>query len=374
MSTKDVIIIGGGLAGLTSAIHLSKAGLKVTVLEKNEFPTHKVCGEYISNEVLPYLHWLGIDPAVLNVSRISELLLSDQQGRLLKATLPLGGFGVSRYQFDHYLSQRFIESGGELLTDAVTDVSYENDRMEVKTKENGELSAPVVIGAYGKRSGLDIKLSRDFISKKSPWLAVKAHYQGTFDSHTVALHNFNGGYCGVSTVEDGKLNICYLVHYDSFKAYPDMEAHQRNVMYRNPHLKEIFSQSTRLFDKPLAISQISFAPKEKVCNHMLMVGDTAGLIHPLCGNGMAMAIHSAQIAAKNILEYFSSQNRNRYQLEKTYIQEWRKAFDNRLLAGRLLSSCFQYDKLAATMLKGLTFFPQLLPGIIRLTHGKPLTC
>ncbi|WP_317045319.1 FAD-dependent oxidoreductase [Formosa algae] len=57
----DVIIVGGGLAGLSSAIHLSKGNLNVLVIEKNSYPKHKVCGEYISNEVLPYLNFLDID-------------------------------------------------------------------------------------------------------------------------------------------------------------------------------------------------------------------------------------------------------------------------------------------------------------------------
>ena len=55
LAAFDVLIIGGGLAGLCNAIHLSKFGTKVLLIEKNEYPKHKVCGEYISNEVLPYL-------------------------------------------------------------------------------------------------------------------------------------------------------------------------------------------------------------------------------------------------------------------------------------------------------------------------------
>ena len=58
----DVIIVGGGLAGLTNAIHLSKVNQNVLLIEKNSYPKHKVCGEYISNEVIPYLNFLGIDP------------------------------------------------------------------------------------------------------------------------------------------------------------------------------------------------------------------------------------------------------------------------------------------------------------------------
>ncbi|RYG21970.1 MAG: FAD-dependent oxidoreductase, partial [Chitinophagaceae bacterium] len=62
----DVLIIGGGLAGLTAALHLQKGGLEVTLVEKNDFPSHKVCGEYISNEVLPYLKWLDVNVDRLN--------------------------------------------------------------------------------------------------------------------------------------------------------------------------------------------------------------------------------------------------------------------------------------------------------------------
>ena len=53
MRNQKIVIIGGGLAGLTAGIHLSKIGLSVQIFEKNDFPKHKVCGEYISNEVLP---------------------------------------------------------------------------------------------------------------------------------------------------------------------------------------------------------------------------------------------------------------------------------------------------------------------------------
>ena len=66
----EVLIIGGGLAGLTSAIHLTKMGCKVIVIEKNSYPKHKVCGEYISNEVLPYFKWLNFDIEALQPTHI----------------------------------------------------------------------------------------------------------------------------------------------------------------------------------------------------------------------------------------------------------------------------------------------------------------
>src|SRR4051812_41024591 len=100
---SDILIIGGGLAGLTAALHLQKAGLNVVLIEKNAYPNHKVCGEYISNEVLPYLKWLGVDVESLNPTHINKLHLTTQSGKSTYATLPLGGFGISRYTLDNYL-------------------------------------------------------------------------------------------------------------------------------------------------------------------------------------------------------------------------------------------------------------------------------
>jgi flavin-dependent dehydrogenase len=367
----DVVIIGGGLAGLTSAIHLSKSGLKVALIEKNEFPKHKVCGEYISNEVLPYFKWLGLNIAALNPSTISKIQFSISNGTIINQILPLGGFGISRYALDHYLYQQALENGCQIIQDSVSNIQFEADLFTILTTNNLEFNSKIVLGAFGKRSNLDLKLNRDFMLKNSPWLAVKAHYSGNFPNDLVGLHNFKGGYCGVSKVESNKINICYLVDYETFKQYKNIEEFQSNVMYKNQYLKTIFENCVLIFDKPLTISQISFEKKEAVENHILMIGDTAGLIHPLCGNGMAMAIHSAKIASELILSFLQNKINSRTELEEKYTQEWNTNFKNRLKTGLFLSKILQKEKLTTFLMQLLVIFPFLLPLIIKKTHGKP---
>jgi flavin-dependent dehydrogenase len=371
MPGADVIIVGGGLAGLTGALHLLRAGLGVIVIEKYPFPRHKVCGEYISNEVLPYLQWLGADPLVLQPARINRVKISAVSGKSVEATLPLGGFGISRYSLDQFLMQQMVAAGGILVEDTVNNISFEKDRFTVITALGQQLTARFVIGAYGKRSALDQQLVRDFSSEKSPWLAVKSHYEGDFPDGLVALHNFMGGYCGVSKVENNIINICYLVSYHTFRRYKNIAAHQQEVLYRNPHLKEVLEHSRPLFERPLTISQVSFAEKQKVDRHILMTGDTAGLIHPLCGNGMAMAIHSAKIASEQILAFLSGHLSSRQELEAGYARAWKKEFNKRMQAGKVLSAVFRKQELAAGVMNGLMLFPALLPVIVRQTHGKP---
>jgi flavin-dependent dehydrogenase len=367
-----ITIIGGGLAGLTAAIHLSKMGLKVVLIEKNEYPKHKVCGEYISNEVISYFNWLSLAISELNPTSISKLHFSTVSGKSIYCDLPLGGFGISRFALDAFLYKKAVENGCEVIQENVENVIFEDNNFTITTSNNRVFNSEIVVGAFGKRSNIDLKLNRNFIQKKSHWLAVKAHYSGNFPNDLVGLHNFEGGYCGVSKVENDVINICYLASYDTFKNHKDIEEYQNQVVIKNPHLELILKNFKLLFDKPLTISQISFDKKETVENHILMIGDTAGLIHPLCGNGMAMAIHSAQIVSQLIIKYHNGEIKSRNELEKEYIKEWNSNFKERLRMGRFLAFLLQKKALTTVLMKILIKFPSLMPIIIKRTHGKPI--
>ena len=368
----DVIVIGGGLAGLCNAIHLSKLGKKVLLIEKNEYPKHKVCGEYISNEVLPYLDFLEVNPFDFGAVRINKFQLSTTKSNIISAKLPLGGFGISRYTLDLVLSEKAKENGVMILQDTVLDVTFLKDFFQVETKDNNIFTSKITIGAFGKRSLLDVKMGRNFIQKKSPYLGVKIHVKGDFKEDLVALHNFKGGYCGVSKVENNAINLCYITNYATFKQYKNIEDFQEQVVFKNNYLKEIFHSSEALFEKPLSISQISFETKKPVENHILMCGDSAGMIHPLCGNGMSMAIQSAQLASKLILNYFNGEIETRKELEKQYIRQWNRKFSLRLKAGHFIAMLFRKDTIASVLLQILKKLPFLLPIIIKQTHGKPM--
>lgn len=369
MINNEVVIIGGGLAGLVAAIHLSKIGIPVILIEKNSFPKHKVCGEYISNEVIPYFDWLGIHIEELKPSAINHLDFSTKTGKNISCNLPLGGFGISRYALDNFLYQKAISQKCTILQESVIDVVFENDLFSITLSNQKIINSKIVIGAYGKRSNIDQVLNRSFIKNKSFWLAAKGHYEGEFPSNLVGLHNFEGGYCGISKVENSIINICYLANYKNFKPYKDLKSFQEEVLCKNPHLKAIFENAAPVFEKPLTISQISFDKKKPVENHILMIGDTAGLIHPLCGNGMAMAIHSAKIASEVIEDYREAKIKSRTELEKKYEQNWNKNFKSRLQVGRLLSSVLRNQKLSELLLRIFIHFPSLLPKIIKKTHG-----
>ncbi len=371
----EVIIVGGGLAGLTAAIHLSLQGRSVCLFEKEVYPHHKVCGEYISNEIIPYLEQLGVSLAENGAKTINTLELSTVKGNSVRLTLPLGGKGISRYALDHLLYERAKGLGVTFNFQAVRSVAYEEGLFQLSGTDQTRYTAQAVIGAYGKRDLLDKQLERAFIQKKSTWLGVKCHYSyDDFPEDEVALHNFDGGYGGLSKTESNAVNFCYLASYDTFKQYKNIDQFNEKVVSKNPFLGAFLEKARPVFDAPMTIAQISFDNKEVVEDHLLMCGDAAGLIHPLCGNGMAMAIHSAKIASELLVRYFQEDDFGRHQLEQDYLRQWNAAFAHRLRTGKYLQALLLNESFSRIAMSTMAKSSWLLQKLIAQTHGKPIVC
>jgi len=341
------------------------------VVEKKKYPFHRVCGEYISNETEPFLRKEGLYPQSFNPPQINQFQLSSVGGRSLQLPLGMGGFGVSRYAFDQYLYEKAKESGVEfLLNTEVESVQLTNNTFEVKTAQQ-HLTVPVVIGAFGKRSKLDSQLGRNFFKKRSPYVGVKYHIRTQHPSNLIALHNFRGGYCGISNIEDGKANLCYLAHRKNVKKYKSVSEMEEAVLFKNPLLRDIFNNSEFLFEKPEIINEISFETKEPVWNHILMTGDSAGMITPLCGNGMAMAIHSAKILSDLVKTHIENKDFNRQQLETEYTKAWNKSFAKRLWLGRQIQNKLFGSEWSSNFAVNLAIYSKPVARlIIKNTHGE----
>jgi len=181
----DVVIAGGGLAGLFNALLLNRAGLQVTVIEKKAYPFHRVCGEYISNEILPFLEKLNIDVFSLGASCINRLEVTATSGARLTQKLDLGGFGLSRYKLDNYLYELCLNEGVKfLLNTQVDDISFADNSFTVNTRDK-ILETSLVIGTFGKRSNLDNKLKRAFFHQRSPYVGIKIHARLNFPDDVI---------------------------------------------------------------------------------------------------------------------------------------------------------------------------------------------
>jgi menaquinone-9 beta-reductase len=372
----DVTIVGGGLAGLINAIVLSKAGFKVLLLEKKVFPFNKVCGEYVSNEVLGFLNSLGFNPADYGASEINRLRISDPSGRNIFIDLDLGGFGLSRFTMDRALSNIARKAGAEIIENCkVTNIIFERDLFIVEFAEGVYLSR-FVFGCYGKRDSLDKKLNRKFIEKHTGFMGVKYHITGNYPLNEIGLDNFPGGYCGIVKIEEDKYNLCYLYKRNRRIVFKNTRELEEKILFTNPAIKNIFNQSKFISATPEVINEISFDDKSRIENHIFLCGDSAGLIPPLCGNGMAMAIHGAKILSEIVKNNIFPGNNifmdQRESLEKEYLKKWRNTFTRRLFWGRKLQSISGSSVITSSALKLIHSIPSLEKWLVNKTHGKNL--
>lgn len=367
---KTVSVIGGGMAGLLATIQLAEAGIPCTLFERKSYPFHRVCGEYVSNEAVPFLESLNLYPSSHNPVKISRFMLSSVFGRSVEANLDLGGFGISRYVFDHFLYERAVAAGANVvLNTTVENVEFLGQTFKISTQRD-VYHSDVVVAAHGKRSPLDVKMQRAFTRKRSPFLGVKYHVRYDHPSDLVALHNFPGGYCGINQVENNLVNLCYLVHRDRLKAHGSIPELEEKVLFRNPLLKEIFRNAHFTFSKPETINEISFETKRPVENHLLMAGDAAGMITPLCGNGMAMAMHASLMVSRLVRRFCLDSAYSRSRLEQDYSREWTQLFRTRLWTGRQIQKLFGSEKTSRWAVS-LMSNRWIANAMIKATHGKP---
>ena len=365
--TNDVVVIGGGLAGLVSAGILATKGYSVSLLEKGSYPRNKVCGEFMSIESEPAIQQMGVSLSDLSPIKIDRFTLSNYKGKTAKLNLPQPGIGISRYKLEEVLYKRLLELG--VIVHCKTKVEkVERDTsggIHTITDQNGKkYQANLLVGAYGKRSSLQLtSLNR------SGYFAAKNYYRFPHTANEVQLHIFPGGYAGMSNVETGLVNFCYLGKSEELKKCGGIENYQQQVLGQNPLLKKLLAEGEPVLDKTLTISQIDFGHRQRVTNGMLHVGDAVGVIHPLSGNGMSVALKSAQILSQQVTQ-FLDKDITRNQLEKGYAKSWEKAFRMRMISSKFYQSLFE-TTLGSNLAVGALRNKTLGKRLIKLTHGKP---
>ncbi len=373
--TYDIAIVGGGLAGLSLAIQAAKAGYSTALYEKEVYPFSKVCGEYISLESKDFLASLGVDIDALQLPVINKLNVTDVAGKAYPFSLPLGGFGISRYMLDHLLFKIALQHGVHVFTNTrVENVVFNNNKFTVTTNKHQNL-ATIAAGCFGKRSSMDVKLKRPFVKNRSGglqnYIGIKYHIKYPHANDLIELHNFKDGYCGISRIEGDKCCLCYLTTASNLKASGNsIKKMEEEILGQNPHLEKIFSTADFLYDKPLAISKISFSKKSQVEDHILMLGDAAGLITPLCGNGMSMAMHASKLAFEQMDAYLKK-DISRADMEAMYSENWKENFGKRLVVGRLVQRLFGNNTSTALFLKLIHKSKWLSNKLIQSTHGQP---
>lgn len=379
----DVIVVGGGLAGCSAAIRLARCSHQVALIEANTYPRAKVCGEFLSPESVEIFRQLDFlnDLHELNPATINTVRITASHDYEWRAEFPFSALSVSRYALDAGLINHAQSCGVAVYTDTrVTDITGCLDdgfKLSALSSEGRTtFTARSVIVAHGKHGNLDRKLERNFSRSGNTFIGLKQHFQGELLFEHIDLHTFPGGYCGISQVENDRTNVCMLVRTSVFQqtTRDSMNSVEQFISWICAHNREFarwIATATPLYPKWLTIGGITLAAKQPVEREILFVGDASGMIAPLAGDGMAMALHSGLMAAHTLHRYLIGKI-NVTEMIVEYKTIWSHTFQSRLRLGRFLQSLMLRQSVLKPGLQLMNTFPALGKWLITNTRDMKL--
>lgn len=376
MNQVDVAVLGAGVAGSCLAKTLADRGWDTVLIDRKQFPRHKVCGEFLSPESLSMFRSLGLHKKVasLQPSSITRTKLVFSNGKVLEIPLPGTAIGVSRYLLDFALHQAAEKSGVRIHTfTTVTAVTPLDNgyRIEVRQGEQCRFyEARAVIAAWGANGRPYVSDAMPQSSPNHTFMGVKSHFSGVEIGTVVELYFFEGGYLGISPIEGGLVNVTALLKRKAFqnsgKSILELLEHASS---RNPQLLQKLVNATPVQGTQAAVAPVELNRKPVPWDQIPRVGDAIVTIPPLCGDGMSMALRSALLCAPLANSYLSGKiSLSKWELE--YSRAIKREFDGPLLWGRVLQLLFNVPLVPSILLRAGHLTPRLAYGLVQATRLK----
>jgi flavin-dependent dehydrogenase len=326
--TVDVAVVGAGPAGSTLAALLARRGYSVALIDRDTFPRDKLCGEFLSYDAMPIVDALGLRDE-LDAHAAPEITHCRIAGRHrnYEFDFPHPARGVSRMLLDDALFRRAVAAGSQAITGTASEVTRDG-----VTFDGGTVRARVVAGAWGRWGRFDQQLGRAFVRDRSHRnFGFKRHYRkpGGTGVGTIELYSFKRSYLGVNDVEGGITNICGLVHADRLQGLKGRwDAFIETIRAEEQPLEDLYARHIPAQEGFLSSEPVIFRSRSAVEEGIFMIGDASGVIDPLTGNGMAMALQSALVAAPFIAAVL--ENGDRQCRENAYRNRHAQLFGRRI--------------------------------------------
>lgn len=350
---NDIIIIGGGVAGLSAAIHCHELGIKPILIEAGSYPAHKVCGEFFSPECLPLLKRWGIEPK--NYIKRATFVRGSQS---FSFDFPTAVGSMPRYYFDHKLMQYAQSLGIDVRTKTLVEkIVNNNDVYEVSTASGEIFQSTSLVFGTGRAARL---LNQSENPLELPYVGIKAHFKSVnIPADLLQMFVFPAGYAGVTIVDDGIVNLACLMRKDVLESGQTPESYLCSVAQKPGYenlLKIIESQ--QLFDwmhaqvPEFGIRNYPYRPG------IFYIGDAAASIPPATGDGLALGLLSGALVAPFVQRGDAA----------GFARAWRHQYSKIFYMGRMLHICMLSPVLSSLGLFFVRKFPWIAQKAFSLTR------
>jgi flavin-dependent dehydrogenase len=395
ISTRyDVVIVGAGPAGSALAIWLATEGWRVLLVERERLPHHKVCGEFLSPEAQSTLAALGVEQSITALApvHLNGAQVTTASGRTLDLKLSGQAWGISRYTLDAALAAAAEARGAEVWTETTVTRCIEvkgetagGQRVQLRRRHRAAntqaantqddsrgsdiVESRAVVLACG-RHGAPLPGSQNRGRRAgNSSVGIKCHFAHITMPKQVELYLFAGGYVGINPVENGAANVCALASYDTFaRGGRSPRGLIDAVAEWNPAFGERLCKAYALPETECAVAPVNTWRRPSPWTQVPCIGDSAAMIPPLCGDGMAMALRSAELCGPLLSGYLH----NRYswrEVGEQYSRVWHREFSRRLHIGRWLESMLLFAPTADLLARVGGAVPALANYLVQATRG-----
>jgi flavin-dependent dehydrogenase len=313
----DVLVVGAGPAGSLAAWRLASHGVRVMLVDREQFPRHKLCGDTLNPGAVALLRSLPLgDSPVEHSLPLAGMLVTGPHARVeARYGGDISGRAIERRIFDKWLLSRAIAAGVQFedrvtVKLPITDSSGAEPRVRgVKATLHGsrrevEMSARLTLAADGRSSAIARALGLAWHPKAPRRWAFGTYASGVTDTHDLGEMHIRGRkYIGVAPLSSDLCNVCVVTGRPaSGRAALDVV---KSELQADPELRQRFARAR--FEAPVTVLG-PLAVRARACgvNGVLLAGDAAGFVDPMTGDGLHLAMKGALLAADEILAALQS--------------------------------------------------------------------
>jgi menaquinone-9 beta-reductase len=344
MKDFDAVIVGAGPAGSATAIALAQRGYAVVLVDKQEFPREKLCGDFVNPSNWPIFRELGVEERVLAQPhaavtgfRLTSCSGAEAESALSTENRRMVGLGIRRAQLDQLLLERAGEAGATIRTGCRIERLLRNGQeWRFATSTDETWRAKLLVGADGRNSWIAQRLgmnSKAVMHGRSIGFQARLTCPGAA-YNKVEIHLFPGGYAGVIGLGDGTINLCLSIDKQKLPTERLGEFLLTKWLPQNPHLKKLLHRSTSAGEFRSAYP-VYFRRRRCVTNGALLVGDAARVSEPVTGEGLYFAMRSGLLAAETSDEALAGGDLSAKYL-RSYGQKRKRLFRSRYALNSLI--------------------------------------